>query len=114
VAFKLKTGTVASAARTTTGQSAAIPIAELGGQLSVFVDVTAISGTPNMVISVEWSHDGVTFFKGDPADQMTAITAVGSAVKVFTVKAPQYRIVWTISGGTPSLTFQTHEYVTSL
>lgn len=114
MAFKSRSNTVASQARTTTGNSGPIGITEVGGQLTVFCDVTATSGTPSMALTVEWSHDGATFFKADTADAFTAITAVGSVCKIFTVKAPYYRVVWTITGGTPSLTFALHEYVSSL
>jgi hypothetical protein len=65
-----------------------------------------------MVISVEWSMDGTNFGVGDPADTMTALTAVSATVKTFEVKGPFFRTRWTISGGTPSLTFSITAYVT--
>jgi hypothetical protein len=105
------TEVVASAARTTTGNSSAL---ELGGGdfLNLLVSVTAVAGTPSMTLSVEWSHDGgTTFAAGDPADAFTAITTAVARAKQFTVKGPHYRLVWTITGGTPSLTFSVREYV---
>lgn len=100
---------VASAARTTTGQSSAIgPVNP--GNIALLVNVTAVSGTPSMVLSVEWSNDGSTgWAPGDTADAFAAITTAVARVKTFVVKAPYYRCVWTISGGTPSLTFSVTE-----
>lgn len=34
--------------------------------------------------------------------------ATGAKVKQFTIKAPYYRVVWTIAGTTPSYTFTIH------
>lgn len=96
---------VASAARTTTGNSAPDGGPDGAAQLAVAVNVTAVSGTPNLVIGVQWSMDGVNFYNGDPADAMTAITATGLVAKSFTRKGPFHRITWAITGGTPSLTF---------
>jgi len=100
----------ASAARTTTGQSGAIQ--SQGQQVSLEVDVTAASGTtPNLALSVEWSDDnGTTWFQADPADVFTALTAAGKRVKEFDVKAPYFRVVWTITGTTPSFTFAVDAY----
>lgn len=107
---------VASAARTTTGTSAALVASGPSGpttarRLSLLADVTAVSGTtPSLTLSVEWSHDGTAFAAADPADTFTAITAAGRAVKKFDVKGPHYRVVWTISGTTPSFTFAVSAY----
>lgn len=110
--FDKKVNTNASAARTASGQGNAIS-SENARTLSILVDVTAVSGTtPNLVFAVEWSHDNGTWFPGDPPDTMTAITAVGRAAKAFTVKAPYWRLVWTITGTTPSFTFASHAYLT--
>jgi hypothetical protein len=112
MAFASPQVVVASATQTTTGVSAAIGLADPGNQLNVLVNVTAASGTPSMIISLEWSMDGTNFGVADSADAMTALTAVSAAVKAFEVKAPYYRVRWTISGGTPSLTFVVSAYVT--
>lgn len=113
MAFKHRTSTVASAARTTTASSPAIQVVDLGDTLTVFVDVTAQSGTtPTLNISVEWSHDGATFFTSDPPDAFTQIAAATPKVcKNFTIKAIWYRITWTLAGTSPNYTFQTHEYI---
>lgn len=105
------TSVAASAARTTTGSSGGQTIIDPRPAglhtLALGVNVTAVSGTtPSMTLTVEWSVDGgVTFLKGDPVDTFTAITAVGTAVKSFTPKGNAYRVTWTITGTTPSFTF---------
>lgn len=101
----------ASAAQTTSTQTAAIAC-ENARNLNVLVDCTAASGTtPSLVVSVEWSHDGTSWFAADPADVMTAITAASKRVKSFAVKAPQARIVQTITGTTPSLTYEVRTFL---
>jgi len=106
---------VSSAARTATGQSAAITpggVAPSGqaDTIALAVDVTTVSGTtPSMTVSVEWSFDGSAFFVSDVADAFVAITAAKKTVKLFDVKAPMYRVVWTITGTTPSFTFSVTE-----
>lgn len=102
---KKPTVAVASAARTATGSSGSI---DVGHQdfLSLMLDVTAVSGTtPSLTLSVEWSHDGATWFTADPVDTFTAVTASGKKVKLFQVKGTVARVTWTISGTTPSFTF---------
>lgn len=96
----------ASAARATSGNQVGA-LAQGGMTLAVLVDVTAVSGTtPSMTVSVEWSQDGgTTFAQADPADTMTAITATGTKAKNFVVKGSTFRVVWTITGTTPSFTF---------
>jgi hypothetical protein len=100
---------VPSAARTTTGQSAAQQIGA-GDELSLLLDCTAVSGSsPSLTLSVEWSDNGTDWHQSDVADAFTAITAAGKKVKEFDVKGDYYRVVWTISGTTPSFTFQVVE-----
>ena len=102
---------VASAARTTTGNSGFLP-APKALNLALWANVTAVSGTtPSMALSVEWSFDGATAATIDgTADTFTAITAAGSPTKVFTTKAPFFRVTWTITGTTPSFTFALSRY----
>src|SRR5438067_1679914 len=104
---------VASAARTATGNTAALTLSERGQRLAATIDATAVSGTtPSLTLTVEWSQDGgVTFAQGDPADTFTAITATGTKVKDFQIKSDTYRYVWTITGTTPSFTFSIRDYV---
>jgi hypothetical protein len=95
---------LASAARTTSGNSSALPAAGLA--LGLELVVTAASGTtPSMTLSVEWSNDGTNWGTADPTDVFPAMTAAGRRFKHVTVKARLFRFVWTISGTTPSLTF---------
>lgn len=109
---------VDSAARTTTGNSAGYqsppgPQMDIAQNLGILIDITAVAGTgPNLVLSVEWSYDGISFAQADPADQMTAITAASKKVKIFQIKADFYRLVWTITGTTPSFTFSAYAYGT--
>lgn len=96
---------VTSAARTTSGNSSSIGMPERTS-VNLAVNVTAASGsTPNLALTVEWSNDGTTWYKADPADAFTAITAVGTAVKNLAVKGAFARLVWAITGTTPSFTF---------
>lgn len=112
--MRVNSAAVASAAHIVTGQSAAIPC---GGNyaapavMSLAVNVTAVSGTtPTLDLTVEWSTDaGATWYKAQPVDSLTQITAVGTVVKAFTPKAPHFRLVWTIGGTTPSFTFAVDE-----
>ena len=111
MAFEDASTVVPSAARTTSGNSGAIPCPK-AFNLAVGVNVTAATGTtPSLALSVEWSHDGVTFLTIDgAADTFTAITTTGTALKVFAVKAPFWRLSWAITGTTPSFTFTASRY----
>lgn len=108
---------VASADRTTTGQTAAIFAGSAIETINVFVDATAVSGTsPSLVVSLEVSPDGgTTWYESGTA---TAITAVGTQkfkVSVYnnsTVLTSLYRLKWTITGTTPSFTFSVRTYST--
>jgi hypothetical protein len=105
---------VPSAARTTSGNSGMLDPGELGETLVLLVNVTAASGTtPSLALSVEWGHDGTDWFVPETADTFTAITAAIKRVKTFERKGPLYRVVWAITGTTPSFTFSIHEYVTN-
>ncbi len=96
----------ASAARTATGNSGAIPLPESAEMVALLVNVSAVSGTtPSMALTVEWSNDGTNWAQGDTADSLTAITTAIARVKQFSVKGRLMRVVWTITGTTPSFTF---------
>lgn len=102
---------VTSAARTATGNSGSLD-APIESILVLAVAVSAASGTtPSMTLSVEWSMDGGTTFHAvdTAADAFAAITTTTNVVKSFTTKGSNYRIVWTISGTTPSFTFTVRE-----
>lgn len=114
MSFHPRPSVIPSSAKATTANGSPIAIADLGGTLGVFLDVTAVSGTtPALAVTVEWSHDGSTFFAGDPVDTFASITAVTRVCKNFSIKAPFYRLVWTISGTSPNFTFAAHEYITT-
>lgn len=119
MAFSTNT-VVASAARTATGQSAALTpgaAAALSGgapgqpsRIALVVNVTAVSGTtPSMTLTVQWSSDGTAWSDTETPEGFVAITATKNVVKEFTAKAAFYRLVWTISGTTPSFTFNVSE-----
>jgi hypothetical protein len=72
-----------------------------GDKLGISIDVTAITGTVDF--TVEWSPDGVRFGDADTADTLAQIAGVATASKSFDVKAPYFRLVWTI--GTGPVTF---------
>lgn len=98
---------VASAARTATGSSAAIPVGAGAASLEVELEITAVSGTsPTMVLGVSWSVDGTNFGTNDgAADVFASVTAVGNVVKSIPVRAPYMQLTWTLGGTTPSFTF---------
>lgn len=102
------TTVVASAARTATGQSAVIVTPQTASVLALKLAVTAHSGTtPTLDVTVEWTEDGgTTWIKADPADAFSQRTTTDKTeIKTFIRKAAGYRLVWTITGTTPSFTF---------
>jgi len=97
---------VASAARTTSGNSGTAISTERQNNIALLVNVTASSGTtPTLNVTVQWSADGVNFAPGDPADAFTQITGNVAAAKAFAVKGAFWRPAWAIAGTTPSFTF---------
>jgi hypothetical protein len=108
MAFEIQT-VVPSAARTTSGNSSAIPVH--AGTLGIGLAVTAVSGTsPSMTVNIEWSYDGTNFAVGETTDGFAAITANKVTNRAVTVRAPYYRLAWTITGTTPSFTFSATAY----
>ncbi len=104
---------VPSAARTTNGNSGSITPTGDGETINFNVRATAVSGTPSLALSIEWSNDGTNFAVPETPDTFTAITTTIERVKSFERKAKFYRIVWAITGGTPSITFLIYEYSTA-
>lgn len=98
----------ASAARTATGNGTLFDVTPGASSLALYIDVTSASGTtPTLDLTVEWSPDGgTTWHTAQAPDAFTQITAAGKVVKVFAVKGPSARIVYTIGGTTPSFTFK--------
>lgn len=118
MAFDPPREVVASTQETVDGDSGTLRLRSDGDRLHLTIDVTAV-GTDideTLDVTVEWSQDdGTTFAASDPADAFTQITQPDGAqtiVKAFDVKAPAYRIVWTLGGTTPDFTFSVSEYVT--
>lgn len=94
---------VASAARTTTGNSGSLDTSGFGTLSFQFV-VTAVSGTlPTLDLEIQSSEDqtnwGIVF-------DTKRFTATGNQrLGAIRISARYYRIVWTIGGTTPSFTF---------
>lgn len=95
---------VASAARTTTGNSGPLPGFGPARTLRCQLDVTAASGsTPSLTVLVEDTLDGTNW---NTVGTFAAKTAAGrEVVNVTTPFADILRVSWTITGGTPSFTF---------
>ncbi|MGZ4519170.1 MAG: hypothetical protein ACXVGA_00975 [Mycobacteriaceae bacterium] len=94
-----------SGAQTTSGNSGLLR-GPVGQYLNIQINVTAVSGTtPSCAFKVQWSQDAVNWADADPVDAFTAVTATGNVVKNFMAKADFFRLVWTITGTTPSFTF---------
>ena len=81
--------------------------------LSVMIVASAVSGTtPSLAVEVQWSNDGVNFASNQVApDSLTAITAVGNTTKNFLTKGSYARLVYTVTGTTPSFTINPTAYV---
>lgn len=118
MAFDTPREVVASAQQTADGDSGTLQLRSDGDKLHLTVDITAVGADADetLDVAVEWSQDdGTTFAAADPADAFTQFTQPDGtqvAVKTFDVKAPTYRIVWTVGGTTPEWTFSIREYVT--
>ena len=100
----------ASVAATATGNSGELQVSP-GHAVAIEIDVTVVTGTSPQLIP-SWERlgvDGVTWY---PIWTGTAITAAGKVSQVIgrgweSAKFPgnKGRLVWTISGTTPSFTF---------
>ena len=96
---------VASAARTTTGNSGAISASAAAGQaMAAFINITAASGTnPTLDVYLEESYDnGTTWTTIWTAPRKTGISSI--QVPPMAV-CGRRRWSWTIGGTTPSFTF---------
>lgn len=119
--LSLTTNVDTSSARTTSGNGAALINYSGAKGLSVWVNVTAVSGTtPSCTFRLQWSPDnGTTWIDWDTTNlQSTAVTGVATVLlkvgqaQVNAANATkqdhiprQVRLAWTISGTTPSFTF---------
>lgn len=91
----------ASAARTTTADGATLD-PEGATVASVKLDVTASSGTPELDVTIQGQDAADAWFTLGTFTQATGVTAQTIAVPIAGRKV---RAVWTIGGGTPSVTF---------
>jgi len=100
---------VASAARTTTGNSGLLTGWGNASMVRVQLDVTAASGTsPSLAVVVEDTLDGTTF---NTVGTFAAKTAAGREVINITVPfSDRLRVTWTLTGTTPSFTFSVVAY----
>lgn len=89
----------------------AIAVQDVGRNLNLLVDVTAVvAGT--LDITVEWSHDnGVSFAPAETPDAFAQLSAAGLVVNPFAVKAPTYRLRYVVAT-TPDFTFTVSEFLT--
>lgn len=96
---------VASAARTTTDNSAALPGFGSSSTLRVQLNATAASGTnPTLDVVVEDSLDGSNWNTIGTFAQLGA--AGREVINITTPFADQLRVTWTIGGtATPTFTF---------
>ena len=94
---------LASAARTVTGT---IDLGAIPGdyqELTVYIDVTAVGGTPSMTSTYQSSPDGVTFYDQTAGAALTAVSR--QAIRVAANAGVFGRVAYTISGAAASLTF---------
>lgn len=99
---------VPSAARTASGATAALAGYGRAGSVVAQLNVTAASGTtPSLTVKIQHSLDGVTWFDVS-GGAFTAATAAGSQLLALNSVAlgDNLRVSWTISGTTPSFTFE--------
>lgn len=95
---------VASAARTTSGDTGTITGYEGASTLRAQLDVTAASGTsPTLNVVIEDTLDGTTWNAVGTFAQKTA--AGREVINATTPFAGRLRVRWTIAGTTPSFTF---------
>jgi len=101
--------TVASAARTTTGNSGSIPGWGAAKTLRAQLNVTAATGTtPTLDVVIEDTLDGTNW---NAVATFTQKTTTGREVKdVTTPFTDTMRVRWTIAGTTPNFTFEVRIY----
>ena len=95
---------VASAARTTTGNSGVLTGYGQAQTLRAQLDVTVVTGTvPSMTVLIEDTLDGTNW---QTVGTFVAKTVAGREVVNVTLPfSDQLRVSWTITGTTPSFTF---------
>lgn len=97
----------ANGAVTATGNGTAVQVGAVpaGKKLIVTLHVTAASGTPNLTVAVQSDNAG-GFASPTTVGTFTAMTGVGSQVLVIDgpITDNYFRLSYTMSGGTPSMT----------
>lgn len=97
---------LASAARTTSSQSATLSGFGATHKLLLFLNVTAASGTtPTLNAVVEDTLDGTNWRTIATFAQRTAVSTDYQQVLTTALFADRIRVRWTIGGTTPSFTF---------
>ncbi len=95
---------LASAARTTSGNSNSVETQFFRNLLGI-LNVTAVSGTsPTLDVKFQESMDGTNWID-IPSAAFAQATATGLKRLEFSTLAPYIRAVYTIAGTTPSFTF---------
>lgn len=96
---------LASAARTASGSSDAFEFPASFSEMTVYVDITAASGTsPTISVEYQTSPDGTRWFTHTGTAQQTA--AGKATIKIAGNIGRIGRIQYWIGGTTPSFTFQ--------
>lgn len=96
----------ASAARTTSGSSAAALTNASGRSAHFFVNVTAATGTsPTLVVRVQIQDPVSSNWIDLPGAATASITGTGLTLLTVNNLPRTYRLAWTIGGTTPSFTF---------
>jgi hypothetical protein len=88
---------------TASGNSNPFKLDEPAEYVAIILVVSPVTGTtPSVTFTVEWSNNGTNFAPADTPDAFTAITTAVNVVKDFSIKGRYMRLVWTITGTTPS------------
>jgi len=59
-----------------------------------------------LAVSLDWSNDGTNWGSPDPVDTFPSTATTTRRFKNVTVKGRYVRVVWAITGTTPSFTFE--------
>ena len=85
----------------------------VGPELAISIDLSALSGAggaETVDFTVEWSPDGTNYGPAETPDTFTQLTAAGVVSKLFTVKAPFYRLTWALSAPVQEVQAVTHDH----
>jgi hypothetical protein len=66
--------------------------------LGVVVTASAVASGASGAFKVQWSNDGLAWFEPAMPDTIGTLTAPGSLVGRFVVKAPYWRLAMTLTG----------------